>query len=339
VTSFRRLTRRRLFTALAVLSALLLVAALVGLSVGSSGIRLDASTIVLGARAPRVAMAAVVGAALASAGAVFQGLLRNPLADPFILGVSGGAAVGAVLVILLGLTLPGLVPLAAFLGALAATGLVYALARGRTGGASEGLLLTGVVVNAFLSALILLMNHLAPPDRRLAIFHWLTGNLGAFALGPLEIGIVLALSLAGLLAFLSRARDLDLLSTGDEAAAHLGVDLRRARAVLFFAGSLVTGAAVSSSGLVGFVGVVVPHALRLVLGPDHRLLVPASFLGGASFLVLADAAARAIASPASPEELPVGVVTALTGGPFFLALLLGGRRGLGRGPGAPGGAA
>jgi iron complex transport system permease protein len=282
---------------------------------------------VLGARLPRVVLAAIVGAALASAGTVFQGLLRNPLADPFILGVSGGAATGAVAVILLGITIPGLVALAGFLGALGATALVYALARGRLRGGSERLLLVGVVVNAFLSSLILLLNHLAPPARRVAIFHWLTGNLGAFSLRPAEIALVAGLSLLGLMAFISRARDLDLLSTGDDAAVHLGVDLARVRATLFFAGSLVTGAAVSASGLVGFVGVIVPHALRLVLGPDHRLLVPASFLGGGAFLVLADAAARAIASPASPEELPVGVVTALSGGPFFLALLVGGRRG------------
>ncbi len=318
----KRLTRGRLVATLAALAALLALAGLLGISVGSSGWRLDGSTIVLGARLPRVVLAAIVGASLASAGVTFQALLRNPLADPFILGVSGGAAVGAVAAILFGAVARAATPVAAFAGALGATALVYALARGRLGASGERLLLTGVVVNAFLSALILLLNHLAPPARRLQIFQWLTGNLGAFAVGPAELTSVGVLAAAGLAIFVAVSRDLDLLSMGEATAGHLGVDVRRSRALLFFAGSLVTGAAVSMSGLIGFVGLIVPHGLRLILGPDHRLLVPASFLGGASFLVLADTAARSLAAP---EELPVGVVTALCGGPFFL-LLLGGRR-------------
>jgi iron complex transport system permease protein len=330
----KRLTARRLTVTLAALALVLAGAAVLGLAAGSSGWRspLEASDIVRDARAPRVLLAAIVGAALASAGVVFQGLLRNPLADPFILGVSGGAATGAVATILFGAVARAATPVAAFAGALAATGLVYALARGRLGMQSERLLLTGVVVNAFLSAVLLLLNHLAPPASRIDIFAWMTGNLGALPADRAELGIVGGLALAGLAVFVALARDLDLLAVGESAAAHLGVDVGRARALLFFAGSLVTGAAVSVSGLIGFVGLIVPHALRLALGPDHRLLVPAAFLGGASFLVLADTAARSIASAASPEELPVGVITALCGGPFFLFLLSTRRR-------APGGGA
>lgn len=318
---FRRLTPARLTRALVLLAVALAVAVAVALAVGSTGVRFDAE-VVLGARLPRVLLAVLVGASLASAGTVFQALLRNPLADPFILGVSGGAALGAVAAILTGLVARAATPVAAFAGALAATALVYGLAVRAGGTGGERLLLTGVVVNAFLSALILLMNHLAPPERRLQILKWLMGDLGAMHVGGAELAVVAALAAAGLGAFVALARDLDLLSMGDATATHLGVDVRRARMIAFFAGSLVTGAAVSMCGLIGFVGLIVPHGLRLALGPDHRLLVPASFLGGATFLVAADAVARTIASARSPEELPVGVITALCGGPFFLFLLV-----------------
>jgi iron complex transport system permease protein len=318
---FRHLTARRLVRTLVVLSAILLGVMGLALVTGSTGVRWDAE-VVLGARLPRVLLAVLVGASLASAGTVFQALLRNSLADPFILGVSGGAAVGAVAAILSGVVVRAATPFASFAGALGATVLVYALASSRRGPTGDRLLLTGVVVNAFLSALILLLNHLAPPDRRLQIIKWLMGDLGALHVGAAEIATVAVLAGAGLAVFIAVARDLDLMTMGDAAALHLGVDVARARMLAFFAGSLVTGAAVSMCGLIGFVGLIVPHALRLVLGPDHRLLVPASFLGGASFLVLADAAARSLASSRSPEELPVGVITALCGGPFFLFLLV-----------------
>ncbi|MHC4830774.1 MAG: FecCD family ABC transporter permease, partial [Planctomycetota bacterium] len=287
--------------------------------------------IVFGLRLPRALLAALVGASLAVAGAAFQSLLRNPLADPFILGISGGAAVGAALALLFGAGLAALMPLslvvpgAAFVGALAATLLVYGLASSQHGGVSgERLLLTGVVVNAFLSAGILFLNHLAPPGRRFAIITWLTGNLGTVNIGPSELLVIAALSLGGLTLFFFLARDLDLLSLGDDAARSLGVDVPRVRALLFFAGSLVTGAAVAFAGLIGFVGLIVPHAVRRIVGSGHRAVMLASYLVGAAFLVLGDTAARTLLAP---EELPVGVLTALAGGPFFLLLLLGSNRG------------
>jgi iron complex transport system permease protein len=332
----RRLTPRRLALALlatAAATALALAAALALGPVRGTIWRAwsdpEAMRIVLEIRGPRVLLGALVGASLASAGVAFQALLRNPLADPFILGVSGGAAVGAALALVLrgaaeaALGPVAATPLCAFGGALLATLLVYGLARRGPGLSGERLLLTGVVVNAFLSALILVLAQLAAVGKRLLILRWMTGNLGAIEVGAPELAILGGAAAVGLAIFTALARDLDLLALGDRAAGDLGVDVRRTRAVLFFAGSLVTGAAVAWSGLVGFVGLIVPHALRLVFGPDHRLLVPAAFLGGGAFLVLADAFAR---SALPPEELPVGVVTALAGGPFFLYLLAARRR-------------
>lgn len=318
----KRLTPRRFAIALSAVAVASALALALALALGPAP---ATAAIVLEVRGPRVLLGALVGASLASAGVAFQALLRNPLADPFILGVSGGAAVGAVGSLLFrgaaaSVLGPGpATPFLALAGALTATVLVYGLSRG----AGERLLLTGVVVNAFLSALILVLAQLAAPGRRLLILRWMTGNLGAIEVGPLELGMLAAAAAIGLAVFTALARDLDLLSLGDRAAAELGVDVRRARMLLFFTGSLVTGAAVAWSGLIGFVGLIVPHALRLVLGPDHRLLVPAAFLGGGAFLALADGLARA-ALP--PEELPVGVITALAGGPFFLYLLTSRRR-------------
>lgn len=334
----KRLTRRRYVISLAAIATIAAASLVFALELGPSAAGLfdslrdaRAARVVFELRGPRVILAALVGASLAAAGVAFQALLRNPLADPFILGVSGGAAVGAAasfvwrgaVAAALGGAAWSLTPVFAFAGALAATGFVYALSRDGEGVATGRLLLTGVVVNAFLSALILLFAHLGPPGRRLLILGWMTGNLGAVEVGALELATLGALAAAGLGVFVALARDLDLLSLGDRSAAALGVDVRRARFFLFFAGSLVTGAAVSWSGLIGFVGLIVPHTLRLVLGPDHRLLVPAAFLGGAAFLALADGAARSVVPP---EELPVGVLTALAGAPFFLFLLASRRR-------------
>jgi iron complex transport system permease protein len=339
----RHLTSRRLAASLgavALATAAALAAALALGPVGSTIRRAfsdpAAMAILVEVRGPRVLLGALVGGSLALAGAAFQALLRNPLADPFILGVSGGAAVGAVGALLLrgaaaaaALGPGAATPLFAFAGALLATVLVYLLARAGPGMSGERLLLTGVVVNAFLSALILLLAQMAGSSRRLLILRWMTGNLGSIEVGARELAVLGAIAAAGLAAFLLLARDLDLLSLGDRAAEDLGVDVGRTRAIVFFAGSLVTGAAVAWSGIIGFVGLIVPHALRLIFGPDHRLLVPAAFLAGAGFLALADGAARSILPW---EELPVGVITALTGGPFFLYLLVSRKRGFGVGP-------
>jgi iron complex transport system permease protein len=320
--------------------ALLAAAVAVGLAWGPSGLSVGeawraltggethgpAVDIVRGIRLPRVALGALVGAALSTAGVVFQALLRNPLADPFVLGISGGAALGGVAVLSLGRALglgTGAVPLAAFAGALGATLLLFGVGglRGRL--AATTLLLTGVVFNAFASAAIVFLASLGGMAEGTSIFLWLIGNLQsarASLIAPLA-----ALFALGLACALALARALNLLALGEESAEQLGVAVEWAKRVLLLATALMVGAAVSVSGLIGFVGLIVPHALRLVLGPDHRLLVPASALVGAAFLVLCDTAAR---SALPGRELPVGAITALAGGPLFLVLL---RRQQGRG--------
>jgi iron complex transport system permease protein len=274
------------------------------------------------ARLPRVLAGALVGAGLASAGVVFQALLRNPLATPFTLGVSAGAALGAMLAITfpISLAFAGLpaVPVASFLGAVGAVGIVYALASGRRRALStEVLLLAGVTLNAFFSALILFVQYLADFSQTLRTVRWLMGNLDVAGYDP--ILAALPLTLAGLAIFAWLPRSLNLLALGADAAASRGVDVVRAQRVAFFSASLVTGAAVSLGGPIGFIGIVVPHLVRLMVGADHRVVLPASALFGAAFLVLCDVGARTILSPL---ELPVGIITAMIGGPFFLWLLV-----------------
>ena len=310
----------------------LVAAVFLGVALGPSGLSPAAVWEALGAdardatadivwrvRIPRVALAAAVGASLATAGALFQALLRNPLADPFILGVSGGAALSAVVVLALGPLLGigyAFVPPAAFAGAIVTVLGLLAVAGPRGRLSSNTLLLTGVVFNAFASAVIVFLASLSGFAEGASIFLWLIGSVsGARA----DIAGWVALFLfGGLACALPLARSLDLLALGEENAAALGVDAERVKRVLLIAASLMVGAAVAVSGLVGFVGLVVPHLLRLVLGPDHRQLIPAAALGGAAFLVLCDTLARTLPGGV---ELPVGAITALAGGPFFLWLL------------------
>jgi len=328
----KRLTPARLAATLAALAALLAAALALGLVLGPSGLAprevWDAlagnahgasSDIVRGVRLPRVALAAFVGAALSVAGVVFQALLRNPLADPFVLGVSGGAALAGIAVLALGGAVGlgyGAVPPAAFAGSVGTVLLLLAVAGPAGRLSSTTLLLTGVVFNAFASAAIVFLASLAGLTEGAQVFLWLIGNLSDAR--PALAGWVAAFVMVGLAAILPFARALDLLALGEESAALLGIDAGRARRWLLVASSLLVGAAVSVAGLVGFVGLVVPHALRLALGPDHRLLVPASALAGAAFLVLCDTLARSLLGG---RELPVGALTALAGGPFFLLLL------------------
>jgi len=273
------------------------------------------AAIVLRVRLPRAALAALVGAGLGAAGGAFQGLLRNPLADPYILGVSGGAALGAVAALSLGLGSPLAVPAAAFLGAMGALGFVYVVARAHQG-SPHTLILSGVMVGSFCSALLLFLLWTSPSDpMRTAIF-WLAGDLSGASPGWLPAAGLWA-GVAFLVLWL-QAPALDLLTQGEETAADLGLDVGRARLLLLGAAGGLTAAAVALAGLVGFVGLVVPHAVRLVWGPGHRRLLPASALLGAAFLLSADAVARTVLAPA---EIPVGVVTALVGAPFFLYLL------------------
>jgi iron complex transport system permease protein len=315
----------------ALLAAALLVAPLLGPTAISLTRALDATVpfadnvdaqIFFVARLPRVVAAALVGGALSSAGVVFQALLRNPLASPDTLGVSSGAALGAMLAITFGLDVsvagvPG-TPLASFAGSLGALGIVYLLATARRRGLSTTvLLLAGVTMTAFFSALILFTQYLADFTATVRTVRWLMGMLDIGGYAPLLAVLPTLLVAYGLIAVLPRS--LDLISLGADAAAARGVDVPRAERTALVGASLATGAAVSISGPIAFVGLVVPHLVRLLVGSDHRLVLPAAALFGASFLIACDVVARTLFSPV---EVPVGLVTALVGGPFFLWLLI-----------------
>jgi iron complex transport system permease protein len=274
------------------------------------------------ARLPRTLAGACVGALFASAGVVFQGLLRNPLATPFTLGVSTGAALGAILAITFNLSVAFMgisaVPLAAFAGSLMAVAIVYALAQARHRGLSTTvLLLAGVTMNAFFSAMILFVQYFASFADTYRTLRWLMGDLDVASYQP--ILAALPTSLVAFAVFAWLARPLNLLSLGPDSAESRGLDVARAQRAAFFSASLATGAAVSVGGPIGFVGIIIPHLVRLLVGPDHRLVLPASALFGAAFLVACDLVARTILAPV---ELPVGIITALIGGPFFLWLLI-----------------
>ncbi len=271
-------------------------------------------------RLPRLLLAALTGASLAAAGVVFQALLRNPLASPFTLGVASGGSLGAVLAIRLGLpfTVFGLssLPVFSFAGALLAVSIVYLIAQRRKALSTATLLLAGVTAAFFFSALILLVYYLSDFTQTGQMVRWMMGGLDVVDYGaPLSLLPPLAI---GHLILLALSRDLNLLSTGEELARTRGVNIKRVKLLAYLAASLVTGAAVSMTGPISFVGLIVPHALRLLLGPDHRLLLPASLLGGASFLMLCDTAARSMLTGA---EMPVGIITACLGGPFFVWIL------------------
>jgi iron complex transport system permease protein len=274
-------------------------------------------TILFSVRLPRIVFAAIVGASLSSAGVVFQGLLRNPLAEPFILGVSGGAAVGAIAGILLGIAaLPFGIPLLAFLGSAVTVILVFLVGKGKSGINSHTLLLAGVIINAFFSAIIMFLISISSRADLHTITFWLMGDLGlAYSREIVMAGVFLMVSFLIVYAY---ARPLNLIVGGEETAMQLGVNVERTKIILFLAGSFMTAVAVSFAGIIGFVGLIVPHMMRMLLGSDHRLLIPASFLFGATFLVVADTIARVMIPHA---ELPVGVVTALCGAPYFIYLL------------------
>lgn len=344
--------RRWLLPALSISLAL---AALLSTALGESSLDVaealtrpesTAAAILFELRLPHAALCALVGAALAFAGAALQALLRNPLADPFILGVSGGAALGATTSLALGGAslglflatpcrhLPGPVAglcaatfgespttLAALIGALAATAVVHGASKVSGRVSPLRALLAGVVFNALASAAITFVKVLSPPDRLGEVTHWLSGSLGYPGTGTL-----IALAIFEVIAFavvFVGAHSLNLLSLGDRGAALLGLDVNRARATLFFALSLLVAAAVSVSGMIGFVGLVVPHLVRRASGADQRRLLPASALAGAVFLLLADLGARCLL-PLIGTTPPVGALTAFVGAPFFLWMLKGG---------------
>jgi iron complex transport system permease protein len=335
VSAGPRPIRARLAVTLLAYGALALVTCLLAPLVGSTSISLSRALdrsipfadnveaqIFFVARMPRVLAGAVVGAALASAGVVLQALLRNPLATPFTLGVSAGAALGAILAISFGaaVTLGPLspVPLASLAGAFAAAAIVYALAT-RPGRAmsTSVLLLAGVTLNSFFSALILFVQYLADFAETYRTVRWLMGDLDVGGFGPI-LG-ALPLMVAAFLIFALLPSSLNLLSVGADIAATRGVDVARTQRLAFLSSALATSAAVSLAGPIGFVGIVVPHLVRLMAGVDHRIVLPASALFGAAFLVACDLVARTVLAPV---EIPVGIVTAMLGGPFFLWLLV-----------------
>lgn len=268
-------------------------------------------------RAPRVVLGFLIGGSLAVSGASLQALVRNPLADPYLLGLSGGAGLGAVIAIAIGATGPWTVPIAAFIGTIGAVILVYRLglaAGGRVD--TRALLLAGVVVSGFAGAIMTAIIVLSPAEQLRDAFLWLLGGLGRASWR--SVMVLAAFSVLPLVVLARLARDLDLLSLGEEAAGHLGADVEPVKRQVVVATALLTAAAVAVSGMIGFVGLVVPHIVRLSRGPLHRGLLPAAFLLGGTMLVLADVIARTVLAPV---ELPVGVVTALVGVPFFAALL------------------
>lgn len=271
---------------------------------------------ILALRLPRVALAALVGFALSLAGGAFQGMLMNPLADPYLIGVSSGAALGASLAIVChasGAAAGFGVPAAAFVAALLTMIIVYrvAQARGRIG--VESFILAGVVVGSFMWALVTVIMALSGRDLSEVVF-WLMGNLFVEGWGP--VVMVLGATAVGAIGIYAFARELNLLTLGEESAQQLGVDVERLKRWVIVFGALLTTAAVSFCGIIGFVGLVIPHIARKIVGPDHRVLLPAAGLIGASFLILADTVARS-----GPWVLPVGVITSLLGAPFFLYLL------------------
>ncbi len=340
----RPLTLGRLLFRCGILAALLFVVVVVALKMGavqvslyglgrdllsvllgqSSAISTDYGMIVLGIRLPRILLAIFVGASLSVAGTSFQALLRNPLADPYVLGISSGAAVGAIIALIIETRLSfspelaGLItPFGAFLGAALTIGAVYLLGLRDGQIDSSTLLLGGVITGSFLSAIIMfLMSTLTGSNLR-GSSYWLMGNLSTpppkSLLYLLAFGFVAASG-----AIYTTASDLNLLLTGEKEAMHLGVDVRRVRIVVYLAASVLTGLAVSVSGSIGYIGLLVPHVMRLIFGPDHRTLLPTSALGGAIAIVIADTLARTIVAP---SELPVGAVTAMAGAPLFIYLL------------------
>ena len=283
---------------------------------------LTAETIVWDLRLPRVLEAAVVGLGLAVAGATFQGLLRNPLADPYVLGTASGAALGAAIAVIIPIRIEvlafGLLQLLAFGGALTAVTLVYRLSRVTGGSPLTSLLLTGYALGSLLAAALAMAMYLSGTALR-QIFAYLLGSFDNASWGQLGGAVPIIVVASGLI--LVRARSLNGLLLGEETAAHLGVDVRRERAVLLGLASLITAAAVSVSGLIGFVGLVVPHVVRILVGPNARSVLPLAAIGGAILMVIADLLARLLG------EIPVGVITAVLGAPFFLAILRGAQRG------------
>lgn len=291
------------------------------LGIGQGGDPLE-TTVVMDLRMPRVLFGALSGAALAVSGAALQSLFRNPLADPGIIGVSGGASTGAVAAIvalppLTGAAVSWVVPASAFAGGLIATMLIYALARPGAGEGTSRLLLVGIAIGAGFNAATGFFTFAADDDELQSVVFWQMGSLGSIDWAKVAIGAPVIT--AGIIVTMLLARRLDLLTLGDRQAQHLGLDVTATRRLVITTTALLTGASVAFAGTIGFIGLVVPHIVRLVFGPSHRAVVPMSALTGALLIVVADTLARSVAPPA---EVPIGLFTALMGAPFFLMLIL-----------------
>jgi iron complex transport system permease protein len=290
--------------------------AIASLGTSDCGLGRDQYDILFQIRLPRILLAAAVGGSLATAGASYQALLRNPLAEPYLLGVSNGAAVGTMIALVFFGANEWSRPLLAFGGALIATLAVYQLARGRAGATPERLILAGVIVTTFLSSVIVFVTTLMDATRIRSFTFWLLGDLSGATKTLLPIAI--AIAVVGAVVLTLNARSLNLLMLGERDAFDLGVEVGRVRIVIFVVASLLVGSSVAASGSVGYVGLVVPHLVRLSIGSDNRISIPASAFGGALFVIVADTVARTIIAP---RELPVGAITALIGAPLFIYLL------------------
>ena len=292
-----------------------------GVCVGSSGWGVPANladTVVLGIRLPRLILASMAGAGLAAAGVAFQAILHNPLADPYIVGVSGGAALGGVLAIAVG-THPAFLPICSFGGAALSTLLLFVIAKRQERTDPVTLLLVGVVFNAFAAAVVTFVKAVVTATKAQEILFWLMGTITVQTYGSLILLFVHLL--VGSVVLLALSSRLNLLTLGDDDATGLGLNVEHTRLVAFLAAALLVGAVVSVVGMIGFVGLVIPHVMRGLVGCDHRILLPASIVGGAAFLTLADTLARST-FVLFATELPVGVITAFAGGPFFLYILM-----------------
>lgn len=285
---------------------------------GTASLSSQEELILFSVRLPRIIFAGIVGASLSLGGVVFQAMLRNPLADPYVLGISGGSALGAIAGIIIGASSFYLgIPLLAFCGALVTVFLVFVVAGGTRGPLLDNsLLLSGVVVNAFFSAAILFFLSIVNSLELHSITFWLMGDLSRASIKEISLSAICLFT--GFLIIYAQSRKLNLIVQGEETALHLGVNIERTKQLLLIVTSLITAVAVSMAGIIGFIGIMVPHMMRLVFGSDHRLLLPVAALFGASFLVIADTLARLVLAPA---ELPVGVITALCGAPYFIFLL------------------
>ena len=329
-----RLTRSRFFLLLSGSGFLFFLAILIAPLVGPTTLDLRRAIsspesldfeILLRARLPRVLFAAIVGGALSVSGVVFQAVLRNPLASPFTLGVSGGASLGAVLAILLGWEISfygfAFLPLASFVGSIVVVSLVYTLSSTHRHVSPFTLLLSGVVLNYLCAALIMLIHYFSNFTKSFMMVRWMMGGIDVY-----DDSVIVSLMpflVVGLPILLYLSRYLNVLSAGEDWASSRGVNVNRVITLQYFGASLITGSVIAYSGPIGFVGLIVPHILRLILGADHRVLVPTSFFVGGAFLIVCDTVARTVLSPA---EIPVGILTSVLGGPFFLWLLIKRRR-------------